>query len=504
MKISPPVIECIQNRFHPAAIRVDQQGRIKSWEGNFTWYGLKPDAAFNQPIYDLLPALWGLDLHQPHHLPFVELENGLSTDIQVNPQHADVTLIVLMDLHAEMQARQQLQQASHNEQILNEKLRRTTELLRQKNTELDRANQAKNEFISGVSHELRTPLTSIIGHAEWLAKRCDQSATGHNNLETIERNAKYLLALIDSLLEQGKLTAGSFELTATQFNTTDFFQSLLDTFRPIADEKGLQIDISCQLEKLPTLYTDEHYLRLILVNILGNAVKYTEQGGISLRAVYDEQLSIEIKDSGIGIPSEDLENIFTAFRRAENTRGIGGIGLGLSIVWEVIQAMQGKIEIHSQVGEGTSVKIALPVKKAPEEPAAKYPEKAQPRLKNIRVMLFEDDPDIVMIYRLFLENAGMRPIVPENFTDPVAAVEKEQPDIIVVDYNLGEFNGLTIVRGLRAQGIETPIIMLTATTGINDSLKRDAQQAGCNAFLYKPRDTTNLSQVIEAVIGHES
>lgn len=485
-------------RAHPIVFLCNSDGIIKAHEGALAFYHWTQSNCSGKPVSELVPALWGRDLNCSGFIPFVELENGSTIGIQIQPEASGLVAIIIFDQSEEKLWRQQVQQVAKNKILLNEKLSRSTELLRSKNEELDRAYQVKNEFIASVSHELRTPLSSIIGHADTLKLElaANEDRLVRDSVNTIGQNARHLLALLENILEQGRLTADSLVLSPDSIDTEEFFSGILHTFEPIAAGKKLKFRLEYHFPPGTTLYYDEHYLRLVLINLISNAVKFTLKGSIKVYARgFDKRLYIDVADSGIGIEEGALSTLFQPFKRGNNSKGIAGVGLGLNIVREVVTAMDGEIHVSSKLGVGTTFSIQIP------EPQRDYSKVAVPDGENIRVLIVEDDPDLIALYKVFITRSGMEPVIAEDFLDIRSELRLKQPDIIVLDYNLGETNGIEVLAELRETCPDIPVIMFTATTGINDSLREKADLLGCHAFLYKPRDMARLSRVIKEVIN---
>ncbi len=257
-------------------------------------------------------------------------------------------------------------QASENElRRINTSLDVKMAELAERNVALYEADKIKSQFMSNVSHELRTPLASIIGFAELLREAA--SAEGGRKLrytENIMSSGRMLLGLINDLLDLAKIEAGKLELHPAPVNMPDMLRNLMDLMRPLADKKSLQLVASIP-EVCPTILSDTGRIQQILYNLLSNAVKFTPEGGLvemKLTTTDDDHLRIQVRDTGIGIPEEELSGVFEKFRQLDGsmTREHSGTGLGLAISRELVDRLGGSLQVESEVGEGSVFTVILP------------------------------------------------------------------------------------------------------------------------------------------------
>jgi signal transduction histidine kinase len=269
--------------------------------------------------------------------------------------------------------------AEQREAAARDALRRTNELLREQNRELERQRQqiqdqnlklleayrVKSEFLATVSHELRTPLNAIMGFSQILGSQSKGDLNDYQ-AEMVERiftNGKNLLNLVNDILDLSRLEAQRLTLNPRPFNLPTLVQSTLSELQSLADEKALTITINCDLEDA-IIFNDEHRLRQILVNLLSNAIKFTDEGGVELniRDLGDDKISISVADTGVGIAPEALDHIFEAFRQIDQTlrRHRPGTGLGLAIVHSLVEMMGGTITVKSQLGQGSTFCLEFP------------------------------------------------------------------------------------------------------------------------------------------------
>ena len=496
-------------RFHPLHLRMDGRGRLLDWSGDGAYFGMSlTPSSIGTSLEELLPALIGLDLAERQHLPLLELPGGIVTDVFIEPAADGGADIVLLAAGMTRDLLRPSQQKGHETALLYRRLETLSGELRQKNAELQHAINARNQFISGVSHEFRTPITTILGHCDLLATHCNEASSDiRHSFHSIEKNAKYLLALIDNLLEQGEISAERLTIRNAPLNISRFFRFIVDTFQLPATEKGLKLVYHENVGEALELLLDEHHLYLVLVNLISNALKFTDAGSVTVSAGWhDGMLEVEVRDTGIGIPAADLDRIMEPFSRATNVSGRRGSGLGLSIIKEVVAAMKGKMHIDSTEGEGTAIRLTIPAKrheKASSEKAGKNRNRTGATAAGRKpvILIVEDDTDIASLYRIILEHAGMSPVCFIDGSGFLGNIEEMSPDVIVLDYNLGDEDGVTLAKMARDAGYQGPIILFTATSTINNQLQERADEAGCTRLLQKPRDVTNLAELIRSELG---
>lgn len=360
----------VQTLLHPLLIETDREWIVQQLTGEPSFYGYERIKS-GVDCRDFMPFLYGLDEAEEDDLSPLEMtiqdmgmDNGKTADIYLSTTDNGL-FILLTDATLRHRQQQQIQQIANDVRILNyrktqlgKKLRAAHAELVVKRRQAETANILKSRFIAGMSHEFRTPLTSILGYTDRLL---EQSGPG-TELEAIQRGANHLLTLIDGLLDQGRLDAGEFVIRPVPCKPASLARDMLSIFRPLTDEKGLQLNMATH--HLPeVVQIDETRLRQILVNLLGNAVKFTDRGQIDISLGYlDQALQIEVSDSGHGIAEDELDKIFLTFQRAgEHNRA--GAGLGLSITKQLVERMGGHINVESTLGKGSRFTFVLP---APE------------------------------------------------------------------------------------------------------------------------------------------
>ncbi|MDX9912598.1 MAG: ATP-binding protein [Phycisphaerales bacterium] len=404
---------------------------------------------------------------------------------------------------------------------LNESLRkevcdrtRAEELMRQARDQATAASATKSQFLANMSHEIRTPLTAVIGYAEILRDQEWQSMERREYVETICRNGSHLLALVNDILDITRLDAGQLRLERLVVRPLEVLDEVCELLRVRADGKGLRLEIEREWPLPRTIMGDPMRIRQILLNVVGNAIKFTECGGVRVHArstVWQDEpaMRFDVIDTGIGMTQDVIDRLFRPFHQADASmaRRFGGAGLGLAISRELARLMGGEIETRSTPGTGSTFSITLPVGMATAEPDLPVPtnpiahaDKPAGALQGVRVLVAEDGPDNQRLIRHHLTRAGADVTVVENGLLALDAVESgAEFDLVLMDMQMPEMDGYTATRTLRERGRTLPIIALTAHAIAGD--RERCLDAGCDEYLTKPIDRATLIARIRARIG---
>jgi PAS domain S-box-containing protein len=386
----------------------------------------------------------------------------------------------------------------------------------------EQASRAKSEFLANMSHELRTPLNGIHGMAQLLATTT-LSPEQREYVDAALTSCRRLTRLLGDILDLSRVESGKLDFVAEPFRLADLLDALVTAFEPACREAGLAWSIDILPGTPATLYGDEDRVRQILFNLVGNALKFTERGSLSLEvwagpvtAAGAGSVLFTVADTGVGIPPDELEAVFEAFHQVESsfTRRFQGAGLGLAIVQRLVGLMGGAIAMESEVGRGTRITCALPlvrVGKAGErpegEPEAAAPDAAKTTPTVLRLLVAEDDAISALVVQRILEKLGHSVIVARDGREAVEMAQAQRPDLILMDVSMPELDGIEAAAAIREAerrdgrpGI--PIVALTAHAMAGD--RETLLQAGMDDYLSKPVSRTELQAAMGRLLGRRA
>lgn len=367
-----------------------------------------------------------------------------------------------------------------------------------------RHSAVKSQFLATMSHEMRTPLHGILGSTR-LIRDEPLSATARERLDLVDRSGRHLLELISDILDFSKGEAGELRLQPAPFDLEALLRDVVEMAQASARDKGLVLDYERGFGTPVWQTGDAKRLRQVLINLVGNAVKFTDRGTVTVSAARcSEGFVITVRDSGIGIAPEFLPRVFEPFQQADSSyaRRHGGTGLGLTISRELARAMGGDITCESKLGEGATFTLTLPWQPcdAPADPQPAEDRPAGTLSMRVRVLLAEDNAVNVVVARGMLQSFGLEVATAADGTDAVAAYLESPPAVVLMDCHMPSMDGFEATRRIRAEESgrgwrRTPIIAVTANALPED--RRRCLDAGMDDYLSKPFTAEELRQVIE-------
>ena len=389
---------------------------------------------------------------------------------------------------------------------------RTADLVLARNA-ADAANRAKSVFLSSMSHELRTPMNAILGFSSMMRKDPLLQDEQRQNLDIINRSGEHLLTLINDVLEMAKIEAGRVQVESAPFDLGGLVRDVTDMMHVRAQENGLQllIDQSSQFPRY--IKGDEARVRQVLINLLGNAVKFTRHGGVTVRFglkphTTPQRLLIEVEDSGIGISAADQKRVFEPFVQFGETAAQQGTGLGLSIARQFVQLMGGTISFESTLGKGSTFRVELPMERVASADVAK-PESTvkgeivglAPGQPEYRILIVEDQRDNQLLLSKLMKNVGFQAKVTENGAQAVSLFQSWRPQLIWMDRRMPVMDGLEATRRIRELpgGREVKIVAVTASVFMEQ--RDEILKAGMDDVVRKPYRFNEIYECMAQQLG---
>ncbi len=412
----------------------------------------------------------------------------------------------------------------HTEVKLKEYQEHLEELVKKRTRELEKskdaaeaATRAKSEFIACMSHEIRTPMNAIIGFSTLLEPLLTDKVQ-KSYLNTVQVAGKSLLTLINDILDLSKIEAGRLKIQYEAINPQVIFEEIKQIFVPEVTKKNINFVVDIKKKLSPVLLLDEIRLRQVLFNLIGNAIKFTENGEIkfSIHQIDKEEehqvdLIISITDTGIGIPEDQHEKIFELFEQQEsiNTRKYGGTGLGLAITKRLVEMMNGQISVQSTVGEGSVFKIILRDIQVPiiEKAETVAPEQTF----NLKTMFFEKVHILVVddvkfnriLIKEYLVQVNLDVIEAENGREALIVTEKSHPALILMDIRMPEMDGYEATRKLKENPSTKDIPVIALTASVAPETIKNIMTLGFDGYLSKPVSSHNILKELSRYLKYE-
>jgi len=377
------------------------------------------------------------------------------------------------------------------------------------------ANRAKSNFLANMSHELRTPLNAILGYAQIFGTAPNLTERQQRGLETIRYSGEHLLRLINEILDLAKIESGRLELQQSVVYMPDFLARVIEMVQIRADQKGLTFEFVTDPGLPEGIRTDEKKLRQVLLNLLGNAIKFTQHGHVVLRVNCVDPtrqpgltaIHFEVEDTGCGIAEEDVRQIFLPFQQITSQSAvIEGTGLGLAISHQLVAMMGGELHVQSEVGKGSVFwfDLEFPIEQDIQAKAAPYARKIIGYKGKQRTILVVDDSqtnrDLLIEMLLPL---GFSVIEAEDGVQAIEKALRAQPDLILMDLKMPHLDGFEATRRLRIQESMRDVVIIAVTANVFDNTRERILAVGFNDFLFKPFKISNLLELIRHVLELE-
>ncbi len=504
------VVEFLENEFRdstkPFCILINGDGHLVDQWGDAQWCEHE-DLEIGDDVLERDPFLHGCLDQTSLRLDFVSLKPGLVAHVRILPAQRG-HYAILLDAREEHDSIRQKQQTANELKLLHigqrKLIARQRDLiaglvearaeLDHRRKEAERVSRSRGRFIAMMSHEFRTPIASIVNYSDLALGAGVSSEELVKSVEAISRSGRHLASLVDAVLDEARLDAGQAALNDSDFDLYALLDDLTGMMAPLAAEKGLAFATRVDPDVPEFMHADHTRLRQILINLLGNAVKFTEQGGVELAVSFsNEHLAAVVHDTGPGIDLKDQERVFTAFERGTGSDDrAAGVGLGLTISMQLATLMGGDVSLDSAAGKGCTVSVHVPVSspvgrsQSDSTAFGAAPSEETAAEKATSVLLCDDDEDMIALVEHYLLRAGYGLMTAGDGEEAIEKALSFSPDLVLLDVNIPGMSGIDAAGQLRDRGYGGPIVALTASR-----LSRDEEGAFTRCFR-KPAPMSEL------------
>ncbi len=406
-------------------------------------------------------------------------------------------------------AQEEIEKNQSLAQLMEEKVKERTRELEEMAEKAQAASKAKSMFLATMSHEIRTPMNGIIGMIDFL-REMEASPEQKEAIDIIQTSADALLNIINDILDFSKIESGKVEFKPEWFDLKGMVYDIYQMFKHHAVKKGIALNLHCPEDEGYEFYGDSTKVRQILINLIGNALKFTHEGEVDIIAESrmegeDIVIKYSIRDTGIGIKEEDLEHLFKPFTQVDqgNTRHFQGTGLGLSITYLLARKMNGRVGVESEYGKGTSFWVEIPfkIRKRVEAPCP-TPENETTgdiSVQEASILVVEDNQINQKVAQRIFKKMGYNVDMASNGREAVEMAEKRNYDLIFMDIQMPEMDGLEATRALRRSGVGSMIVAMTANAFASD--RQACLDAGMDDFVAKPIKVEDIQAVTRRILG---